>query len=70
LALASMPQTISSEESANTACPLSRRIRAADAFGFTSHCRCVTMVLGCSTFFRFVRGGVGHANPLDAHQSQ
>ncbi len=30
----------------NTPCPLSRRIHATVAFGFTSNRRCVTMVFG------------------------
>ena len=34
-----------------TASPLSCRIHAADAFGFTSNRWCVTMFFGCSTLF-------------------
>jgi hypothetical protein len=43
---------------ANVACPLSR-IHAADAFGFTSSRRCVTMVVGCSTLSAPVGAAAG-----------
>jgi hypothetical protein len=57
-----MPRTSErSADAANTACPLSRRIRAAEAFGFTSKGRCVTMIFGCSTFSASCARGVGHA---------
>ncbi len=46
--------------SPNTACPLSRRIHAVDAFEFTSSGRYVKMIFGCSTSFASIRVGVNH----------
>jgi hypothetical protein len=47
--------------SANMACPHRFGLHAGYAFGFTSNRRCGIIVVGCSTFFRFVRGGAGCA---------